>query len=507
MRFSLLLCLVLLLAVPPRAGKANGWEHSAIPMHALVIALFDDAAGIRVRAAESLGFRGQVSAVAPLMKRLSKTEPDPRVRSAIYIALGRLRDSRALEPLAACLREEEREELRGDCAHALGLLGDDAGVDLLTQALEGDPAGLVRARAVDALGRFQDALATDALLATLEGGSDGLRLRAIRALGVSAVHRASAPLQTALAAASAQEERRAIVAALARIGAPDARDTLLGAAEEDDPALRSFAALGLAAIEQGGSLPALARLLNDPDGRVRAAAVGGLRHLADPASVPALRGYAARILSKLAEHDDAALVQNAAFAAAELPTLEQALWALVEIDPPGALGVLLTAAESRDLPRTSGAALELLDGLYRVRRVALRGLGYVDDPRSLELLSGRHGLGDPDPRIRAVVVRALGVLEHERSVELVLPSLSDANADIRAMAALVLGRLGDRVAVAPLIERLGDPVAQVRRHAALGLGYLGDAQAGAALAPLAENDPAAAVRDAVGYALELIGGR
>ena len=77
--FILLFGLLLFPAAEPRA---NGWEHGAIPFEALVAALKQESSEIRLKAVRSLGFRGQVEGVPPLLKLLARPDPSRRVRAA-----------------------------------------------------------------------------------------------------------------------------------------------------------------------------------------------------------------------------------------------------------------------------------------------------------------------------------------------------------------------------------------------------------------------------------------
>ena len=157
------LALLLGVASVPGPAGANGWEHAAIPFDALVEALGFERPEVRSSAARSLGFRGQPSAVAPLLAALAAPEENPHVRGALYSALGRLGDNRALPALFSCLTEETRPELRADCATALGRLGDGAALGRLLDALKGESKILVRMALVDALGHFGEPEAVAAL--------------------------------------------------------------------------------------------------------------------------------------------------------------------------------------------------------------------------------------------------------------------------------------------------------------------------------------------------------
>lgn len=85
---------------------------------------------------------------------------------AVAEALGKLGDTRAVEPLIAALQDED-VELRRAAAQALGEIGDSRAVEPLIAALRDKDIELRRV-AARALGEIEDAQAVEPLLATLE---------------------------------------------------------------------------------------------------------------------------------------------------------------------------------------------------------------------------------------------------------------------------------------------------------------------------------------------------
>jgi len=501
---------VLLLGVAllvPAPARGNGWAHAGIPFEALLRGLDFEQPETRQRAAESLGFRGQREAVEPLLKRLNLPEESPHVRSALYLALGRLRDTRATPALTRCLDIESREEVRSDCAAALGLLGDVTTAPRLVRALRADASFLVRTHVVDALGHFAEPAAVSALTALVAPeGNPQLRLRAIRALGRTRAPTATGPLLGALAAARSDGERIALVEALGELQAREATRPLegvLGAA--DNPELRLKVVIALGAIRDGDAAPALTRLLTDEVPAVRFFAVEGLRRLARTENVVPIARLALEIGRRLGARSVAELLADLGPVLAELSIIQEvALRGLAELDAAYGLDALLLAARARPVPRDSAEALSLAEGLYEVRRTALVGLGYVRSRRAATFLMGPGGLGDPDPRLRATAVRSLGILRTPDTTAKVVAALGDRAAEVRWTAAMALGRLGQRSAVEPLIRRLADPHAEVRREAALSLGYLGDRRALGPLSARVRDDERESVREAAAYAAGLL---
>ena len=504
---NFVLALAVFLSLAGGRVAANGWEHGAVPFSALVGALSDEDPGLRYRAAQSLGYRGEKRAVAPLLAALRRKGEDATVRAAIIIALGRLGDSAAVPTLRTCLASEEIEELRADCAEALGRIGDPAMLPDLLATFAGDPSFLVRSTIVDALGGFSDGRAVK-LLAQLAGDrrNQSLARRAVVALGRTGSPDAVPPLLRLLATTRSTPQRLAIVEALGRLKADAARAPLAAIADAPgDPRLRTAAVIALGEIRDGESLPVLLQLLDDPVAAIRLTAIRALAALGDRRANRAIADLVEREARRLSGLDNTALLADPAAVLTSLSLQLEGLRAIVELDPSAALDAILAAARRRSLARDSAISLRLAEGFYEVRRLALFVLGYSGAERARTFLAGAEGLGDPDPRIRMVAVRSLGVLGGAGLVQRLAPFLADSSADVRRMAAIVCGRLSDASAIPLLAAALKDRNALVRREAALGLAYLKARSEIAALDRLAGSDPDGNVRAAARFALRQLG--
>ncbi len=497
-----------LAALLPIAAGGNGWEHGSVPFPALLSALTAEDAGLRARAAESLGFRGQREAVGPLLEAWARPEPLPEVRGAIVTALGRLGDPGALPALRTCLAAERDDRVRGGCAGALGAIGDVAALPDLFAVLEADPSVLVIAETVDALGGFSSAPAVERLAAITEGSDPGLAARAVAALGRTGAPAAAAPVLAVLDRAEGAQERAIAVEALGRLAAPAAAEPLAEVlARTDDPALKIRIVVALGAIREGSARASLAALLGDPLPAVQWYALDSLAALGEAGVAPDLIAYAGGLAEarRAGRIEDWLADPQPVLAALSLET--RALALLTEMDAPAALDLFLDAAMPLEVPRDSGAGLALANGVYQLRRAGLHGLGYARArERAGAALRGTKGIGDPDPRLRAVALRSLAVLGAAGTVEAALAGLRDGAAEMRWTAAMVLGRLGDRHGEAALIAALGDTHGEVRRQAAASLGFLGAVAARPALERLATDDPRAAVRAQAAASLRALAG-
>ena len=189
----------------------------------------------------------------------------------------------------------------------------------------------------------------------------------------------------------------------------------------DDPSVRSDAAIHLGQARSKEAVDALIAALNDQEESVRVNVIRALGDVGDPKAIPAIVPFVGDFLSA---------VRMAAC---------QALGAL---------------RDPRGVPALEKA---LYDGDESIRVVAARALGDVPGPESLEVLL-------------RVALRDESALRAES--EMVRANAAMAKVDL----SWALGSLGDRSGMATLRTLLfkGDPE-DVRAEAAIALGELGDA--------------------------------
>ena len=138
----------------------------------------DQYSSIRWKAAEALAKIGS-PAVFPLITALSHPNDDVRWKAAI--ALGEIGDARAAGPLIDLLKDNDRF-IKGRAAYALGKIGETAVVPLITALQTGD--GSLRWGAVIALGKIRDPRAIGPLILALGDRYENVRSEAIASLGM-----------------------------------------------------------------------------------------------------------------------------------------------------------------------------------------------------------------------------------------------------------------------------------------------------------------------------------
>lgn len=121
-----------------------------------------------------------------------------------------------------------------------------------------------------------------------------------------------------------------------------------------------------------------------------------------------------------------------------------------------------------------------------VRRRALEGMAYTDEPDVQEFI--RNAYYDEDEQMRQSAVFAMGSSGDRRWSKSVLTELGSPDAAMRFEAASAAGELALSGAMRPLVRLLDDPDSSVREAAALALGQIGGPQARRALQAVAAGE-------------------
>ena len=152
------------------AAEALGEIGDSGAVEPLITALKNDEySGVRWKAAEALSKIG-APAVEALIGALRHHDDDVRWKAAI--ALGEIGDPRAIDPLIMLLCDEDRF-VKSHAALALGAMGEPAVIPLLRALREGD--GNLRWGAAIALGKIHDPRAIEPLIHALADKYENVR--------------------------------------------------------------------------------------------------------------------------------------------------------------------------------------------------------------------------------------------------------------------------------------------------------------------------------------------
>lgn len=258
--------------------------------------LADDDREVRARAVESLGHLEDPRAVEPVIALLR--DPDLRIVSLAVEALGELQDPRAIEPLIAMMKGELG--FVDSTADALAKIGKPAVEPLVRTFQDPSVDVTTRAVVATALGKIGDSRALDPIVAALKGEEDYLKPYTAEALGMIGNARAVGPLIAALknadptvAAFAIQalerikdpralgplvavledenpSNRRAVVQALGTIGGDGVSEPLIAALQDEDMDVRICGVQALEKTKDPRSVePLIALAIRDADAAVR----------------------------------------------------------------------------------------------------------------------------------------------------------------------------------------------------------------------------------------------
>lgn len=212
-------------------------------------------------------------ATEPLLAMLR--DPDWDVRWRTTHILGEIKDHRAVEALIESLKDENKYVVEGAIT-ALGEIKDKRAVEPLMEALK-DSNKYVREEATNALGEIKDERALHALVDVLSDKDWGVRWGAANALGEIRHKGAIEPLIQAFSD-EVRYVRESAAAALVRIG-KGAGGHLIQALESPDPNVRRWSAWTLGKLKYEKAAEHLALALQDEDSGVQFAAEVALAEL------------------------------------------------------------------------------------------------------------------------------------------------------------------------------------------------------------------------------------
>lgn len=198
---------------------------------------------------------------------------DPQLRYVAAIALGKIGDDSAVEPLCRLL-QDENPEICDAASKALELLGTTYPDELIArlESLTSATDAALRMRVVRVLGRVADHGLELTLLMALKDPDPAVRCEAIRALGRSGAGTHGEGLTLALNDEAA-DVRRLAAEALGRTHEQDALPALTLALEDPDPWVRAAAVRSLEAFAADQVDQQLTRMLEDQVGLVVIAAL------------------------------------------------------------------------------------------------------------------------------------------------------------------------------------------------------------------------------------------
>ena len=451
-----------------------------------------DAVGKRADALRELGQSGDPRALDFLMADLEN--PNLQVRQAAVVGLGDLGERRAVPTLVALL-DDHSMVIRKAAVLGLGKLKDPRAIKpLLLFGLVDPQMKFLASEAVLGIGEAGH----QALIDLLEASELGVVLEAIVLLGRMKATRARRALMSVIDSREQLLQCHAIEA-LGHIGDPKSIGPLTRLLESKDANVRVTATAALSKMaSQKNTVPALVKVLKDPDEDVVALAAQGLGESGDKRAAEPLSSF----LNSSSEKVRVAAAQ-ALGALGDKRAVPQLLRLLNGSSEETQIKVLISL-RALEVPHISG---EMLTHLHHpkaaVRRRVVDVLGLIGDAEVAEQLEQLLRT-DPADEVRMACAKSLGEIADPASVECLKDVLHNDEFNVRCQAIGALGQIGDEECYRTLIGLLDDQVAEVKFHAATALGEVGDKQAVPKLKELLKEKNQTVVRGA-SKALEKLG--
>ncbi|MEW6248560.1 MAG: HEAT repeat domain-containing protein [Nitrospirota bacterium] len=228
-----------------------------------------------------------------LIQAMRPDEDDMTIGTILIRTLGQMRCTDAVPALAAVRLGSPNWELRKLALHSLALIGTDEAMHVIQHAI-GDPAGYVRCEAVRLLAQSGRATDIKSLLDQLKAERyEDVREAIVDAL--AAVATAEVGIEAvALLDSTCPKVRRAGAQLIGRMRLPEGLQPLLEALNDPDWSVRQAIAEALGCFDDRRAADALLVGLSDEDERVRLAAVMALSQTDRPECRAALIGQGLR---------------------------------------------------------------------------------------------------------------------------------------------------------------------------------------------------------------------
>ena len=462
----------------------------------------------RLRQARDHAFRAlldvpeSITGVAPrlISKKITKLLTTPATDHGQIklqlVALGKTGSPQVLETLASFCQKPAKE-IRISCAEALGMIRHQGAVVQLLKFL-GDKSGTVIETALKSMISLQEKAVYPVVLAaglvnsslkTIVAGSienlgeeykpaweqqllaclklDDPDLVAfsiqllVKLTGVTHVD-----LFMTFAASTEPVIRAAAVEALVKTGAKKVIGTINDAMTDDDPSVRTQAAIAVGTLYSPRSIELLGKMLNDSNLTVRRSA--------------------AQSAAKIDESDLGDSIVAALSTETDQIVIEYLLEALNKNGGKNAYSLLVQFVEGSDtelreialkalrklkLQESAPVFTRLLDDKHpHIRKQAIEQLTLLKVNGAIPRLK-QMVKADTDEHVRGACARALGDLQDKTSLDLLEAALED-HAVVRFQAVLALGKIGNSAAAPSLLALLKDSQPEIRYQAVRAIGQL-----------------------------------
>jgi len=407
----------------------------------------------------------------------SLENPDPEVRKNAIIALGWLKETKAVKNLVDLLQDYDLEEY---VVGSLVSIGANA-IPFLVEGLQ-NPDPKIRT----------------SLIRCIEwiGNIDGIR--------------ACIP---SLTDENSDVKYQAVIAMSAALECEEVEDALMELLTNPEPEIRDILVEILGRSRSGSLLPKLLPELLSPVYTRKYLAIQILGRLKNPQADQPLQKQLEDESDEIRAHVYTALstIKGDGLPGGILerglkdpsPSVRKAVARCIEAgslkDPGGALRLLLTdpdpevqltVIERLSIIGNPSFAADLIEHVPHcsksLRMAILRALGSIPDLQSTHFLT--RMLKEPDPDLKRAAIESLGKIRDKRSIPDLIVALDDPEWSVRCAAIQALAATGDRRCAAHILRRLEDPEEIIKKEAIHAIGSLGYREAVNTILPLLHHE-------------------
>ena len=407
----------------------------------------------------------------------SLQDPDTEVKKNAVIALGWLRQKRAVNKLVELLRDYDLEEY---VVGSLVSIGDDALPELIKGLENHEPK--TRILIIRCLGWLDNMRGIKACLPFLQDENNLVRNQAVMAMAGGLGSEEVEDSLLSLLSDPEPEIRGTLIEVMGKSRSKRLIKKLLPDLSSENNSRKVTAIQILGRLKARKAFQSLQDLLQDESDEVRAEVYRALNAI-NPNKMsteilmaglsdksPTVRKAVAGCFSGLARENVEASLINL----------------LKDPDP----GVRLAALETLGKIGSTSCVKHLLEafagGDRRLKLTIIRAMGNIRDKTCTKFLSDL--LKEADPDLKRTALESLSQIRDKRSVPNLIVALDDSDWSVRSAAITALGKIGDRRCISHLLEKLEDREDIIKKGAITALGELGAEEAVNSILPFIHNE-------------------
>jgi HEAT repeat protein len=407
----------------------------------------------------------------------SLQEQDLEIRKNAIIALGWLREERAVKDLLEILNEYDLEEY---VVGSLVSIGEKALPDLIKALQNPDPK--IKGSAIRCLGWIENLEGIKSCLPFLKDKNAEIRYQAIMAMSVGLE---DPEIENALLDQLSEPEpevRGTLVEVLGKSKSAGLAAKLVAKFPEADHRAKLSVIQTLARLKNSQARQSLLEILQTETGEVRSEAFKALISIcADE--------FEESLFLIGASDPDPSFRKTAAgylrFARSEkIETLVMAL--MQDSNPEVRIEAIASLGSCRNFSIINGLIENFAKEDRRMQLAIIKCMGGFREKTYTQFLIDQLKQSDPD--LKRASAESLGKIRDSRAVPELLITLEDPDWGIRIAAIRALAEIGDRRCVSYLLDKLGDPEILVQKEIITALGALGTQESVNFILPLIFNE-------------------